>query len=68
MLFSAIVIEQVPYYALLLGSNKKRMRSAQILVNSGLYWIEGFSNGINFFSLFDNLFYLYYPINDLKHI
>jgi len=47
MLFSAIVIGQVSYYALLLGSNKERTRStqAQTLVNSGLYWIEGYSNG-----------------------
>jgi len=43
MLFSAIVIDQVSYYAPLLGSNKDRTRSAQKLINSGLYWIEGFS-------------------------
>ena len=42
MLFSVIVIGQVLYYAPLLGSNKDRTRSTQTLVNSGLYWIEGF--------------------------
>ena len=46
MLFSAIVIGQVSYYAPLFGSNKDRTRSTQTLVNSGLYWIEGFSKGI----------------------
>ena len=44
MLFSAIVIGQVSYYSPLLGFNKDRTRSTQTLVNSGLYWIEGFSN------------------------
>ena len=42
MIFSAIVNGQVSYYAPLLGTNKERMRSTQTLVNSGLYWIEGF--------------------------
>ena len=52
MLFSVIVIKQVSYYALLLGSNKERTKSIKRLVNSGLYWIEGFSNENNFtFSL-----------------
>jgi len=46
MLFSAIVIGQVSYYAPLLGSNKDRTRSTQTLVNSGIYWIEGFIKGI----------------------
>jgi len=45
MLFSAIVIGQVSYYAPLLGPNKDRTRSTQTLVNSELYWIEGFSKG-----------------------
>jgi len=52
MLFSAIVIGQVSYYAPLLGSNKDRTRSTQTLVNSGLYWIEGFSKGNSFTSLY----------------
>ena len=52
MLFSAIVIVQVSYYAPLLGSNKDRTRSTQTLVNSGLYWIEGFSKGNSFTSLY----------------
>ena len=37
MLFSAIVIGQVSYYAPLLEYNKDRTRSTQTLVNSGLY-------------------------------
>jgi len=37
---------------LLLGSNKDRTRSTQTLVNSGLYWIEGFSKGNSFTSLY----------------
>jgi len=52
MLFSAIVIGQVSYYAPLLGSNKDRMRRTQTLVNSRLYWIEGFSKGNSFTSLY----------------
>ena len=52
MLFSAIVIGQVSYHAPLLGYNKDRTRSTQTLVNSGLYWIEGFSNGNSFTSLY----------------
>jgi len=52
MLFSAIVIGQVSYYAPLLGSNKDRTRSTQTLVNSGLYWIEEFSKGNSFTSLY----------------
>ena len=52
MLFSAIEIGQVSYYVPLLGSNKERRRSAQTLVISGLYWIEGFSNGNNFTSFY----------------
>jgi len=43
MLFSAIVIGQVSYYAPLLGSNKERTRSTQTLVNTELYWLERFS-------------------------
>ena len=41
MLFYAIVIEQVWYYTPLLESNIERTRATQI--NTGLYWIEGFS-------------------------
>ena len=52
MLFSAIVIGQVSYYPPLLGSNKDRTRSTQILVNLGLYWIEGFSKGNTFTSFY----------------
>jgi len=52
MLFSTIIIGQTSYYATLLGSNKERTRSAQILFNSGLYLIEGFSNGNGFTSLY----------------
>jgi len=52
MLFLAIVIGQISYYAPLLGSNKDRTRSTQTLVNSGLYWIEGFSKGNSFTSLY----------------
>ena len=52
MLFSAIVIGHVSYYAPLLGSNIDRTRSSQTLVNSGLYWIEGFSKGNSFTSLY----------------
>jgi len=52
MLFSAIVIGQVSYYAPLLGSNKDRTRSTQTIVNSGLYWIEGFSKENSFTSLY----------------
>jgi len=52
MLFSVIVIEQVSYYAPLLGSNKERTGNTQTLVNSGLYWIEGLSNENSFTSLY----------------
>ena len=52
MLFSAIVIGQVTHYAPLLRSNKDRTRSTQTLVNSGLYWIEGFSKGNSFTYLY----------------
>jgi hypothetical protein len=52
MLITAIVIGQVSYYTPLLGSNKERTRSTQTLVNSRLYWIEGFSNGNSFTSLY----------------
>jgi len=52
MLFSAIVIGRVSYYAPLLGSNKERTRSTQTLVNTGLYWIEGFSNRNSYTSLY----------------
>ena len=52
MLFSAIVIGQVSYYAPLLGSNRERTRKTQTLINSGLYWIEGFSKGNRFTSLY----------------
>jgi len=52
MLFSAIVIGQVSYYAPLLGSNKDRTKSTQTLVNSGLCCIEGFSKGNSFTSLY----------------
>jgi len=48
ILFSVIVIGKVSYYVLLLGSNKERTRSIQTLVNSELYWIEGFSNENSF--------------------
>jgi len=34
--FSAMVIEQVSFYAPLLGPHKERMRSTQTLVNTGL--------------------------------
>jgi len=44
---------KVSYYVPLLGSNKEeRTRSTKTLINSGLYWIEGFSNGNNFTSLY----------------
>jgi len=52
MLFSTIVIGQVSHYTPLLGSNKERTRSTRTLVNSGLYWIEGFSKGNSFTSLY----------------
>ena len=52
MLFSTIVIGQVSHYTPLLGSNKERTRSTRTLVNSGLYWIEAFSNGNSFTSLY----------------
>jgi len=52
MLFSAILFGQVSYYAPLLGSNAERTRNTQTLVNSGLYWIIGFSNGNSFTSLY----------------
>ena len=42
MLFSAIVIGQVSYYAPLFGSNKERTRMTQTLDNSRLNWNEGF--------------------------
>jgi len=55
MLFSAIVIGKVSYYIMHLyldlkkkkkkKKKKERTRSTQTLVNSGLYWIEGFSKG-----------------------
>jgi len=43
---------KVSYYAPLLGSNKERTRNTQTLINLGLYWIEGFSNGNGFTSLY----------------
>jgi len=52
MLFSAIVSGQVSYHAPLLGSNKERGRSTQTLVIMRLYWIEGFSNGNSYTSLY----------------
>jgi len=52
MLFSAIVIGQVSYYAPLLEFNRDRTRSTQTLVNSGLYWIEEFSKGNSFTSFY----------------
>ena len=45
MLF-AVIVASLP------GSNKERMRGTQTLVNSELYWIEGFSNGNNFTSIY----------------
>jgi len=52
MLFFTIVIGKVSYNAPLLGFNKERKNSTEILVNIGLYWIKGFSNGISFTSLY----------------
>ena len=43
---------KVSYHVPLLGSNKERTRSTQTLVYSGLYWIEGFSKGNSFTSLY----------------
>jgi len=42
MLFSVLIVEQVSYYVTLLGSNKERTRSTLTLLNTELYWIEGF--------------------------
>jgi len=50
--FYFIVIGQVSYFVPLLRSIKERTRSTQTLVNSGLYWIEEFSNGNSFTSLY----------------
>jgi len=44
MLF-AVIVASLP------GSNKERMRGTQTLVNTELYWIEGFSNENSFTSL-----------------
>jgi len=52
ILFSVIVIGKVSYYVLLLGSNKERTRCIQTQVNIGIYWIEGFSSGNSFTSLY----------------
>jgi len=60
MLFLAIVIGQISYYAPILELNKERTRSTQTLVNSGLHWIEGFSNGNSFTVFLKNLTFIFF--------